>query len=120
MINDAGLMVAFTISNNDNEDIRHIEGSYQDLSNMITTSKVVVVDNNKSNEEAAAQIFNLFEVLAYRSVLRLPELSAQYGLTVKQVKVFDDQGEEVTDREQCTYTCKDILPGWAFYRFSPH
>lgn len=111
MINDAGLMVAFTISNNEDEDIDHIQSSYDDLSNMITSSTVVVVDNKKSNEEAAAQIFNLFEVLAYRSVLRLPELSAQYGLSVKQVKVFDDQGTELTDREKCTYTCKEILPG---------
>lgn len=109
IINDANLMVAFTISNNNNSNIDHIKSSYDDLSAMITTSKVVVVDDTVKDEDAADQIFELFKDLAYRAVLRLPELSNEYDLVVKKVVVRDDHNKVV--ESQCTYTCKNIEPG---------
>ena len=109
IINDASIMVAFTISNNNNSNIDHIISSYDDLSGMITTSKVITVNNDVNNDDAADQIFELFKDLAYRAVLRLPELGDNYDLQVKKTTVRDDHNK-VVDSE-CTHTCKNINPG---------
>ena len=54
------------------EATKHMADSYNDLSDLLTTSKVVVVDETKTNEEIANLIFDLYKELAYRSIVQMP------------------------------------------------
>ena len=54
------------------EATKHMAESYNDLSDLLTTSKVVVVDETKTNEEIANLIFDLYKELAYRSIVQMP------------------------------------------------
>ena len=54
------------------EATEHMARSYDDLSDLLTTSKVVVVDETKTNEEIANLIFDLYKELAYRSIVQMP------------------------------------------------